>query len=104
MLTRERLLRSELPREAHCTAEEATPRVGSKAMVTVRQNAIPSRRRWPDCGCAHRSARARSISGVTGTLLPAASGCPTGMAPAPSWITTWIYSDASPARSHAHSR
>jgi hypothetical protein len=27
MLTRERLLLSELPREAHCTAEEATPRV-----------------------------------------------------------------------------
>ena len=38
MLTRERLLLSELPREAHCTAEEATPRVDSKAMVTVRQN------------------------------------------------------------------
>jgi hypothetical protein len=38
MLTRERLLLSELPREAHCTAEEATPHVDSKAMVTVRQN------------------------------------------------------------------
>jgi transposase len=38
MLTRERLLLSALPREAHCTAEEATPRVDSKAMITVRQN------------------------------------------------------------------
>ncbi len=38
MLDRERLLFGELPREAHCTAEEATPRVDSKAMVTVRQN------------------------------------------------------------------
>jgi transposase len=38
MLARERLLLGELPREAHCTAEEATPRVDAKAMVTVRQN------------------------------------------------------------------
>jgi transposase len=38
MLNRERLLFGELAREAHCTAEEATPRVDSKAMVTVRQN------------------------------------------------------------------
>jgi transposase len=38
MLARERLLFGKLPREAHCTAEEATPRVDSKAMVTVRQN------------------------------------------------------------------
>jgi hypothetical protein len=38
MLARERALLGDLPREAHCSAEEATPRVDSKAMVTVRQN------------------------------------------------------------------
>lgn len=38
MLTRERRLLSPLPAESHCTTEEASPRVDSKAMVTVRQN------------------------------------------------------------------
>jgi transposase len=45
MLDRERLLLGNVPREAHCTAEEASPRVDSKAMVTVRQNrySVPAR-------------------------------------------------------------
>jgi hypothetical protein len=45
MLDRERQLLSILPGEPHCTAEEATPRVDSKAMVTVRQNrySVPAR-------------------------------------------------------------
>ena len=38
MLARERALLAELPAEPHCTAEEASPRVDSKALVTVRQN------------------------------------------------------------------
>lgn len=37
-LARERRLLGDLPREAHCTAQEATPRVDSKAMVSVRAN------------------------------------------------------------------
>jgi transposase len=37
-LARERRLLNTLPRERHDTTEEATPRVDSKAMVTVRQN------------------------------------------------------------------
>jgi hypothetical protein len=37
-LERERRLLGDLPREAHCTAQEATPRVDSKAMVAVRGN------------------------------------------------------------------
>lgn len=45
MLARERALLGDLPREPHCTAEEASPRVDSKAMVTVRQNrySVPAR-------------------------------------------------------------
>jgi transposase len=45
MLTRERQLFSPLPLEPHCTTEEASPRVDSKAMVTVRQNrySVPAR-------------------------------------------------------------
>jgi transposase len=45
MLTAERRVLKDLPREAHCTAEEATPRVDSKALVTVRQNrySVPAR-------------------------------------------------------------
>jgi transposase len=45
MLARERRLLGDLPREPHCTAEEASPRVDSKAMVTVRQNrySVPAR-------------------------------------------------------------
>lgn len=45
MLDRERLLLGSLPKEAHCTAEEASPRVDSKAMVTVRANrySVPAR-------------------------------------------------------------
>ena len=45
MLTAERRVLNNLPREAHCTAEEATPRVDSKALVTVRQNrySVPAR-------------------------------------------------------------
>lgn len=37
-LAAERRLLRGLPLEGHCTAEEASPRVDSKAMVTVRQN------------------------------------------------------------------
>lgn len=45
MLARERSLLTDLPPEPHCTAEEASPRVDSKAMVTVRQNrySVPAR-------------------------------------------------------------
>jgi transposase len=45
MLTAERRVLKGLPREAHCTAQEATPRVDSKALVTVRQNrySVPAR-------------------------------------------------------------
>ncbi|MGA8744395.1 MAG: IS21 family transposase [Solirubrobacterales bacterium] len=45
MLAHERRLLGDLPREPHCTAEEASPRVDSKAMVTVRQNrySVPAR-------------------------------------------------------------
>jgi transposase len=45
MLSAERRVLNNLPREPHCTAEEATPRVDSKAMVTVRQNrySVPAR-------------------------------------------------------------
>jgi transposase len=45
MLERERRLLSHLPPEPHCVAEEASPRVDSKAMVTVRQNrySVPAR-------------------------------------------------------------
>ena len=45
MLDRERRLLTPLPVEPHCTAEEANPRVDSKAMVTVRQNrySVPAR-------------------------------------------------------------
>jgi hypothetical protein len=45
MLDRERQLLAPLPVEPHCTAEEASPRVDSKAMVTVRQNrySVPAR-------------------------------------------------------------
>ena len=45
MLERERRLLADLPAEAHCTAEEASPRVDSKAMVTIRQNrySVPAR-------------------------------------------------------------
>lgn len=38
MFAREQQLLRELPNEPHCTVEEATPRVDSKAMVTVRTN------------------------------------------------------------------
>jgi transposase len=38
MLAAERQVMGDLPGEAHCTAEEATPRVDAKAMVTVRTN------------------------------------------------------------------
>lgn len=37
-LERERRLLNNLPREPHCTSEEATPRVDSKALATVRCN------------------------------------------------------------------
>jgi len=37
-LSRERRLLGDLPREVHCTAQEATPRVDAKAMVSVRAN------------------------------------------------------------------
>lgn len=45
MLGRERRLFAPLPPEPHCTAEEASPRVDSKAMVTIRQNrySVPAR-------------------------------------------------------------
>lgn len=45
MLARERTLLADLPAEPHCTAEEASPRVDSKAMVTIRQNrySVPAR-------------------------------------------------------------
>jgi transposase len=45
MLERERRLLSHLPPESHCTTEEASPRVDSKAMITVRQNrySVPAR-------------------------------------------------------------
>jgi len=44
-LERERRLLGGLPREAHCTSQEATPRVDSKAMVSVRANrySVPAR-------------------------------------------------------------
>jgi transposase len=44
-LTRERRLLGDLPTEAHCTAQEASPRVDSKAMVNVRANrySVPAR-------------------------------------------------------------
>lgn len=38
MLARERQAMGDLPGDAHCTAEQATPRVDGKAMVTVRTN------------------------------------------------------------------
>jgi hypothetical protein len=38
MLAAERRLLGNLPRQAHCTTEEATPRVDSKAMAAVRGN------------------------------------------------------------------
>ncbi len=38
LLGRERLVLGSLPSEAHPTWEEATPRVDSKALVTVRTN------------------------------------------------------------------
>lgn len=37
-LARERRLLGDLPRQAHCTAQEASPRVDAKAMVAVRGN------------------------------------------------------------------
>lgn len=37
-LCRERCLLGDLPRQVHCTAQEATPRVDAKAMVSVRGN------------------------------------------------------------------
>lgn len=45
MLARERALLADLPPEPHCVAEEASPRVDSKAMITVRQNrySVPAR-------------------------------------------------------------
>ncbi|HZK15182.1 MAG TPA: IS21 family transposase [Solirubrobacterales bacterium] len=45
MLARERSLLADLPPEPHCTTEEASPRVDSKALVTVRQNrySVPAR-------------------------------------------------------------
>lgn len=45
MLERERRLLSDLPAEPHCVAEEASPRVDSKAMITVRRNrySVPAR-------------------------------------------------------------
>jgi hypothetical protein len=45
MLERERRLFAPLPLEPHTTAEEASPRVDSKAMVTIRQNrySVPAR-------------------------------------------------------------
>ncbi|MGH2904363.1 MAG: IS21 family transposase [Solirubrobacteraceae bacterium] len=45
MLARERALLADLPAEPHCTAEEASPRVDSKALATVRQNrySVPAR-------------------------------------------------------------
>jgi transposase len=45
MLEHERRLLAPLPLEPHCTAEEASPRVDSKAMVTIRQNrySVPAR-------------------------------------------------------------
>lgn len=44
-LARERTLLSSLPREPHCTAQEASPRVDGKAMVWVRANrySVPAR-------------------------------------------------------------
>lgn len=45
MLARERTLLADLPAEPHDTAEEASPRVDSKALVTVRRNrySVPAR-------------------------------------------------------------
>jgi hypothetical protein len=45
MLTRERWLLNDLPSDPHQTAEDASPRVDSKALVTVRQNrySVPAR-------------------------------------------------------------
>lgn len=45
MLERERRLLNDLPAEPHCVAEEASPRVDSKALITVRQNrySVPAR-------------------------------------------------------------
>jgi transposase len=44
-LARERRLLGDLPRQVHCTALEATPRVDAKAMVAVRANrySVPAR-------------------------------------------------------------
>jgi transposase len=44
-LDRERRLLNNMPREPHCTSEEATPRVDSKALATVRANrySVPAR-------------------------------------------------------------
>ena len=88
MLAHERRLLGDLPREPHCTAEEASPRVDSKAMVTVRQNrySVPARLAgmrvrakvgareisiWHDGkvvathGAAHRQATAPPLSWIT---------------------------------------
>ena len=45
MLARERALLADLPAEPHCTAEDASPRVDSKALVTIRRNrySVPAR-------------------------------------------------------------
>jgi hypothetical protein len=103
-LERERRLLGNLPRERHCTSEEATPRVDSKALATVRTNrySVPAslaglRVRaqvgareitfWHD---GEQVARHERVQGKNGT--------------ARSWITTSICFGASPARSRGRSR
>ena len=90
MLTAERRVLNDLPREAHCTAEEATPRVDSKALVTVRQNrySVPARL----AGFKVRAqVGAREItSGTTARSSLLTSGCRASTARARSWTTTSI--------------
>ena len=104
-LERERRLLGGLPREAHCTAQEATPRVDSKAMVTCpREPLLGPRAPGRPAGARADRLADRSMSGTKGRSSLAMSGWRANTKRARSSSITWICSRASPARSRGASR
>ncbi len=92
-LDRERLILGNLPREPHPTWEEATPRVDSTALATVRtnRNSVPASL----AGLKIRARiGAREISfwhdGKQVASHPATSGCTASTRSARNWTATWI--------------
>ena len=95
---RERPLLRGLPAERASTAEQATPRVNAKALVTIKQNRYSVPCAWPGCASMPGWALARSSCVTAASWSLSMSVCRAASACRPHWTTIWSCSLASRVR------